>query len=105
MRDRLLRCHGVESHESLLNAIEIRDALRVDISNDLRDAERKFLLLLRFTLGEKVANAPLDLVVALVRSADSILLHAGLSARRFQLSQPSVEGSQRELRIVRLCFR
>src|SRR3954466_14201334 len=101
MRDRLLCCHGVESAESLLNGMEIRDALRVDISNDLRDAERKFLLLLRFTLGEKVAHAPHDLVVALLRAAESSLLHAGRSARRFQLSQPSVEGSQRELRIVR----
>ena len=68
MRDSLLRRHRVETPESLLNAIEICDALRVDVADHLRDPQRELLVLLRLTLREQVVDPPQDLRIALPRA-------------------------------------
>ena len=48
--------------------VEIGDALRVDVANDLRDAERQLPLLLGFALREQLADAADDLGVRRARA-------------------------------------
>src|SRR3982750_316755 len=91
MRHRFGGRHRVDSPEPLLNAIEIRNALRVDVANYLRDAERELLLLLRFTLRQEIADAPQDLLVGLAGALERRLLRLRRSWRRLELTHAGVE--------------